>query len=406
MMTRKKAKKVGFARQRRLFASEKTETWEKEQHEAKEKTAAAQQAETDAANTANAIPQKIPRRVKIAPTTRLYMTVEQWHAVPKNPAQARDEIIRANSRKAKHLWTFIPNAHNKVKMARLPNGKCYKISAHTRDCVWISGLSDVIPALIEVDVIPVANIQEAMRHCREYEDSRKAALTTDDVVHGALQEHGISMTSDFLKKSSGLATPLRYTWETYVAQRENALPAITARVKQSAFSPLATADARDYVKLSAPALNALDRINPKKMLCRGVGLFYGPLLTAYLMGYLKYGDKIMTFFERVNEGRCTERDDKMDPVAAARRYMRFRREKKEGAGRREHMLFAAKMLAALDSYLKIPNFDARSRDGTSICSPKINLTRLQVIDLDVYFTQWATKRTGRGENRNSTAGGN
>lgn len=348
------------------------------------------------------VPRKTAKRVKIDRTKKIYMTVEQWQAVPSNPAQPRDESIRARSPRAKHLWTFVPNVHDKVRMAQDSRGNRWKINAHTRSYIWSNGLSNVVPERIEVDIIPVSGVEEAKRHCREYEDSRDSVLTNSDVVHGALTEHGISMTSDFFKKSSGLASPLRYAWEVYTRQHTQALSVIRARVGQATFPSQAAADARDYVRLLKPALNALDKIDPKKMMCQGIGLFGGPLLTAYFLAYLKYGDDIMTFFERINEGRSTQKDNRMDPVAAARHYLMLRREKKEGAGRVEHMLVAATILGAVDSYIKTPNFDSRDKEGKSNCAPKVNLTRLQTIDLDVYFKQWDAKRTGRGRERNST----
>lgn len=186
------------------------------------------------------------------------MSVAQWHAVPANPRQPRDQIERAP--KAKHLHKFVPGLHEEVYMAEDPLGNKCKLTAHTRGEVWFQGLSDAIPDPVQVTVIPVKDMEDAGQLCQFY-DSREAVNTSADLIHGALTYHRVPMKSPLLMKSVGLPTPLRYSYEVMLScyrQSKNS----TIRALAEEFPPVRRATAIDFVAAFKDELAALDGLNP------------------------------------------------------------------------------------------------------------------------------------------------
>lgn len=334
-------------------------------------------------------PPKVPTRKK---TVRL-MSVAQWHAVPPNPRQPRDQIVRAP--KAKHLHKFVPNLHEEVYMAEDPHGNRWKLTAHTRSEVWSQGLSDVVPERVCVTVIPVKDAEEAGRLCLFY-DSREAVNTSADLVHGALVYHGVPMTSPLLQKSVGLPTPLSYAYEVMLSCLRQS-PNPSTRKQADSFAPVSRATAIDYVGAFKPELTALDALQPGSK--RGTTqLFRSPLLTAYLLAAKKYGaEKVMSFFEKMQDGNCGMKNGKKrDPIC----YAEWVLAEREGGARKEHFECVVRLLAAIEVYM-VKAHDGRDEKGKSTYQPKVDIENLIGVDLDVYMTSQNVRRTGRQNERNS-----
>lgn len=338
---------------------------------------------------------KPPRRkVKTAKTDKpkfINMSVAEWAQVPANPEQPRDHALRATSPKAKHLWKFVAQAHERVKMAVDPKGNRWKITGHTRGEVWSRGLSDTVPEVVRVEVIYVKDAEEAGMRCLVLEDSRDAVNTPSDLVHGALTFQGVSMTSNLFKKATGLPTALRYAYEIYGAtMRATKTPGFENIPSQK------QATHKDKVKVFHAALNALDKLQPNQKK-NGVRLFNGPLLTAFLLSYMKYGDKVLSFYEKLNDGDCGQkRGRRYDPIGHVESILAST----DIGARKDHLIVLSIILADLETYMSHPGFDARDENGKSTYQPKIEVGTKMTVDLDVYLSAKRVKRTNR-KDRNS-----
>jgi hypothetical protein len=334
-----------------------------------------------------------PKKIETRKKEVRYMSVARWHAVPPNPRQPRDQVIRAP--KAKHLHKFIPNLHEEVYMAEDPLGNEWKLTAHTRGEVWINNLSDVIPSRVCVTVIPVRDAEEAGRLCMMY-DSREAVNTSADLIHGALIYHNVPMTSPLLQKSIGLPTPLSYAYEVMLAcYRQSPDRELQRYVADAA--PVSRATAIDYVGAFVEELAALDSLNPGAK--RGsTKLFRSPLLTAYLLAAKKYGaEAVSSFFEKMQDGNCGMKNGKKrDPIG----YAEWVLNERDGGARKEHFECVVKLLAAIEAYMQ-GNYKARDSQGKSTYEPAINIEQLVGVDLDVYLIEDNVRRTGRRAARNS-----
>jgi hypothetical protein len=322
-----------------------------------------------------------------------YMNVAQWHAIPSNPRQPRDQVIRAP--KATHLHKFIKNLHEEVYMAEDPRGNQWKLTAHTRGEVWSQGLSDFIPARVCVNVIPVADAEEAGRLCLFY-DSREAVNTSADLVHGALIYHNVPMTSPLLKKSVGLPTPLSYAYEIMLACYRGCSRRDVRKLVEN-FTAVSRATAIDYVAAFKSELAHLDSLNPGSK--RGTtNLFRSPLLTAYLLSAKKYGaQNVSSFFEKMLDGNCgVQHGRKRDPIGFAENTLNER----EGGARKEHFECVVRLLAAIEVYMR-GNYLLRDENGKSSYHPPATLENLVNVDLDVYLTSENVRRTNRQTERNS-----
>lgn len=332
-----------------------------------------------------------PKRVKTDKPKIISMTVEEWAKVPANPKQPRDHALRAGSPKAKHLWKFIAKKHERVLMAVDARGNRWKITGHTRGEVWSRGLSDAVPERVQVELVPVKDAAEAGEHCLKYEDSRDAVNTPSDLVHGALTFQGVSMTSNLLKKATGLPTALRYAYEIYIASMRAASSPEAIRLPSQKNSTH-----EDRVAVFHAALNALDKLQPNQKK-NGVRLFNGPLLTAFLLSYMKYGDKVLSFYEKLNDGDCGQKKGKRyDPIG----HVEYILSTADIGARKDHLIVLSIILADLETYMSHPGFDARDAHGKSTYQPKLEISKMMTVDLDVYLTAKSVKRTNRNE-RNS-----
>lgn len=336
------------------------------------------------------------RRVATPKPKTICMSVEEWAQVPSNPKQPRDHALRAMSPKAKHLWTFVPQAHDRVKMAIDRHGNRWKITGHTRGEVWSRGLSNVVPKTVYAEVVYVDNDADAGERCIKLEDSREAVNTPSDLVHGALMFQGVSMTSNLLKKATGLPTALRYAYEIYVASMRAAK---TPGHEKLPSQKLSTHE--DRVRVFHAALNALDGLQPNQKK-NGVRLFNGALLTAFLLSYLKYGNRVLSFYERLNDGDCGQKKGKRyDPVGYVERLL----SSKEVGARKDHLTLVSMLLAALENYLSHPTCNARDENGKSAYQPILDCSKEMTVDLDVYLTAKRVKRTNRDERNSLIKGG-
>jgi hypothetical protein len=310
------------------------------------------------------------KKVKNEAFKIIRMTPAEWAKVPANPIQRRTAWRIKSKSKSDHLRVF-KSTHAILHMAKDPKGNCWKLDGHTRDRMWQDGETDVVPMSLQVVIVPVANEAEAEEKFDEY-DSPVAVKNVADRVFGLFKKLRISMQSKFFASGTRLGTPLRYAFEVFNASTDAKHRILTR-----------DADTEDHVATFIDALSELDVIEPKS------SKFGGPLLTAYLLAYTKYGDSVLPFFMALNDGdKGHKKGALMDPVMAVEHMFLKRKEKSSGAARAEHMQCVAKVLGALESYRE-GKFDEPGYQ------PKINIKQIVSVDLDCYLTEKNTRRTGR-----------
>lgn len=142
-------------------------------------------------------------RVKYLPTIR-YATTDEWvHEYEDNERQRNTE--RHAAKIEPFLQQFLPQ-HAVVHAAELPNGHLIKLDGHTRAFLWHQKRIPEPPTLM-VMVHAAKTLDEAKEMYRVYDNAVSAEGATDKVF-GALREHGIIVTSPFLRQGY-LSTTLR-----------------------------------------------------------------------------------------------------------------------------------------------------------------------------------------------------
>src|SRR5882672_12509291 len=86
------------------------------------------------------------------------MGPKDWAAIPDNPRQ-RDTVAHARRAAQTNLKEPHPT-HLKVHMARLADGRCYKLDGHTRSYLWEIGKLEA-PQAVQVQVWDVADLDAA-----------------------------------------------------------------------------------------------------------------------------------------------------------------------------------------------------------------------------------------------------
>ncbi|NDF13407.1 MAG: hypothetical protein EB060_11425 [Proteobacteria bacterium] len=307
-----------------------------------------------------------PKTIDVTGLKSIYMTPADWIKIAPNPIQKPN---RASRRRNDHLRTF-NETHARVYMAQYPNGRRCKLDGHGRSYVWANGLSDFIPRRIQVFIVPVKNDAEAEKYFR-YFDSREAGKNASDNVHGALKHHSIPTNSSLFQSSSGIATPLGYAFEIF-----NAATSDTTHIATS------KANVYDHVAAFREQLAALDELADR------CGTVKPPMIGAFVLAHMKYGDKITPFFERVIKKMGVKIGKKMDPVFAVEKLLAERR----GKAREEHLECVAQILGALDTYM-LGNFTESDYE------PKVQMQRIMSVDLRQYLTAMKSKRTGAGRGK-------
>lgn len=318
-----------------------------------------------AAKTAIAKP--APKIINIARLKRIYMSPKEWIKVERNPIQKEN---RASRRKNAHLRIF-NETHAQVHMAVYPDGHRRKIDGHGRAHIWENGLCDVIPRRIEVILHSVKNDAEAAQLFRYY-DSPEAKKNASDNVHGAFRYHDVPTNSTMFQSSSGIATPLGYAFEIFNAA--------TSSLKNVATSK---ANVYDHVGAFKDQLTALDGLASR------CGSIKSPIIGAFMLAHMKYGEQIVPFFERVLNKNGVKIGKKMDPVYAVEKLIAER----QGKAREEHLECVSQILGALATYME-------GQFTNPDYVPKVNMQRSSSVDLRQYLLVEKARRTGAGRVKN------
>ena len=195
------------------------------------------------------------------------MTAQEWASVADNPRQ-RDTVARAA--KAKHL-DVLESTHTMVSIAELPDGKRYKLDAHTRAHKWQADPTLAPQSLLDVRVYVVPDIAEVKRLYTHF-DGKAAVETAADAVFGGMRESKIAPKSEFVRRSRFAA-------------------ALTAAYSYIC-GDLVKVTHYERVKFFQKQIRSLDTfVGATKRMC-------SPATCVYLLAHKKHGDEVNDFFQR------------------------------------------------------------------------------------------------------------
>lgn len=248
------------------------------------------------------------------------MSPEEWGKVFDNPRQ-RDTAARA--KRARHLMVPQP-VHAMVHMARLPDGRTYKLDGHTRSYVWTAGLVEP-PEYVEAQVWDCATLTEA-KELYDTFDSPNAVENATDRVYGALREMDVSFQSHALRDQM-FSAAVRMAYELMFGQN-------AARA----------ASTHQLLTYWLPELVLLDNCDPTKK------RFRGSIMAAALLTFRRYGPAASPFWAAWQADAGTKIDGTMDAVQAySERVERLAKENLL-SGRKGYQTVARVTISAFEAY--------------------------------------------------------
>jgi len=211
------------------------------------------------------------------------MTAPEWADVADNPRQ-RDTVARAS--RAKHLDTLEPT-HTLVSIAELPDGKRYKLDAHTRAHKWQADKELAPKGDLDVRVYVVPDIAEVKRLYTHF-DGKQAVETAADAVFGGMREVRLTPKSEFVRRARFAA-------------------ALTEAYRYLS-GDLVKVTHYERVRFFQKDIRSLDSfVGSTKRMC-------SPATCVYLMTHRKHGDKVNDFFQRYIHDEGTKDGKRRDCV--------------------------------------------------------------------------------------------
>lgn len=261
------------------------------------------------------------------------MTPAEWIAVKTNPIQRDTE---RHAQKAKHLLTP-QDIHSIVFAARLPNGELVKLDGHTRAFLWQTGIVPQ-PRTITVNVIDVANIEEAAEQYK-FHDSKNAVEGTPDKIAGAMRGQKHEPKSVFVA-SGGFSSALRIAWISVFGHARN----MRAR------------DEYEAVKEFLPEIIALDGMNLKR-LQTSTGV-----TAAIILSHRRHGEAVAPFWSAVFKNEGDKKNGRMDAVQTLHELMQ-KQKKTGGSAARE---LCGRALLCVERWLEHEFFVSLPKSGMDI----------------------------------------
>lgn len=234
---------------------------------------------------------------------QIQMTPLQWAAIPDHPSQ-RNTDARVERAAKTHLGNTSP-FHAEVKMAQYPDGSCVKLDGHTRALAWARGLAQP-PQVVNVDIYPVANDQEAIE-LYTHLDSPHAVEKTSDRSYGAGRYAGLkNINLNWYSSMGRFGMPARLA-SSYRAGNSTLVKSYTENIA---------------VKHHIDAIDDLIDFNPR------LSIMLTPLQTAYILTFEKHGKaKCRAFWTAYQEDQGSKMGDETDGVQALRNFVLERKSK-------------------------------------------------------------------------------
>lgn len=258
------------------------------------------------------------------------MTPEAWIDIEDNPRQ-RDTEARA--KRARHLREPHPT-HSRVNMARLPDGRAYKLDGHTRAHLWASRKLEP-PPKVYADVWNCSSLDEVKGLYGTF-DSKAALETTTDQVFGAVREQHISFESELLKSQ-------RFAGAMRVAN--NFLFGNTYTNERTLY---------ELFEYWLPELKLFDECMPTRR------RFHTGVAAAALISFRRYGPEAAAFWKTFAIGGGIKLGTEMDAVQALEQRMESVRFEKQVTGSGNITKIIRICLSAFDAYRRDHSYAAIS----------------------------------------------
>lgn len=223
------------------------------------------------------------------------MTVEAWSALPNHPHQRNTaRHARATHLKQAKQAVGAVARHLAHVVAACLDGTYYKVDGHTRSDLWAQGQLPR-PAVLHVTIYPVSSRAE-LDALYEVFDASTAAKTRYDQVYGGFRACGFQPQSKRLKHgflNDALNIALRGGIR---GQQRRALPEVNLYRAVAVFQR---------------ELELLDGIHPEPR------PFYSGVVAAALIGLTLYPpERVLEFFNKLQNGEGNRQDGRSDPVDA------------------------------------------------------------------------------------------
>lgn len=219
---------------------------------------------------------------------RVYLSPEEWAAIPANPRQRDTERHAA---KAVHLRKPHP-VHAFVSMAVLPDGRRYKLDGHTRSFLWEKGDVEA-PTLLTVDTWNCDNVEQVKQLYGVF-DNASAVETTADRMFGAYREHGLEFKSPLLRARKIVAAT-RFAYKILFGVR-----------------PAVESSEYDLLRYWRPEFGLLDDCMPSNK------EFPTGITAASIITFRRHGLDALDFWDRYSHDRGNKRNGERDAVQALR----------------------------------------------------------------------------------------
>lgn len=264
--------------------------------------------------------EKFSHKVPIRFIGTMPMSAADWHEVEDNPRQ-RDTARRA--KRANHLMTPHPS-HVIVHMARLPDGRRYKLDGHTRDYIWAKGDVEA-PHELVVNIWDCGTLDQVKDLYSTF-DNQGAVENVSDRMHGGMNEHGLNFESPLLR-SHKFATALRYA-ATFMYGQEQA-------------RAMSVYDMLDYW---SPELMLLDQCAPSP------DRFNSGVVAGSLLVFRRYGERALEFFENYSQGKGSKVSGEADAVQALEERITRLKSARQISGASNATLIVGLVLSAFDAF--------------------------------------------------------
>jgi hypothetical protein len=243
-------------------------------------------------------------------------------AIPDNTRQ-RDTESRA--RRAHHLRKPHPS-HQKVNIARFPDGTLMKLDGHSRSFIWMSGEVPA-PEVIYADVWDCQTEEDAKDLYMTF-DSQDAVENSTDRIFGGLKEKNVKFQSEFMQ-SGRFSAAMRIADEALYGWNNRT-------IRGQGFY--------DMLFNWLPELTLLDECRPSRQ------KFIAPVMAAALLTFRRHGADAGAFWSTYATGKGTKIEGEMDAVQAFQeRIYRLTRDGKT-AGRENHAAIIRVAISAFEAF--------------------------------------------------------
>lgn len=293
------------------------------------------------------------------------MTPERWADIPDNPRQRNTE---QRAQRAEHLKVPHPT-HVKVNMARLPDGRLFKLDGHTRSHLWRTGKVKP-PKRVYADVWDCPDLSSAKELYGTF-DSRAAVETVTDQMYGSTRELEVAFSSELLK-SHRFAGGMRLAYELLFG------PSVAKKA--------GTYEIMRYWKHELALLDECSPTRPR---------FPTGIVAAALITFRRYGEDAKSFWAAYSMNAGRKEQFEMDAVQALSERVKGISDEGRLVGYGNIMHAVCVTLSAFDRYLSGEPYVITHHKGNGKGPLRVSgIKAMKQNSLQAWLT--AAKQTKRG----------